>query len=31
MECSNAEENEERKLAIDAILDRNPNAFKPKI
>jgi len=30
-DCANKEGNEERKLAIDAILDRNPNAFKPKI
>ena len=30
-DCSNHEDKEERKLAIDAILDRNPNAFKPKI
>ncbi len=31
LECSNVDDNEERKMAIDAILDRNPNAFKPKI
>jgi len=29
---NNTDENEEkRKVAIDAILDRNPNAFQPKI
>lgn len=31
VDCSNVEDNEERKQAIDAIIDRNPNAFKPKI
>eukprot|EP00349_Pseudokeronopsis_sp_Brazil_P004470 CAMPEP_0202964410 /NCGR_PEP_ID=MMETSP1396-20130829/8487_1 /ASSEMBLY_ACC=CAM_ASM_000872 /TAXON_ID= /ORGANISM="Pseudokeronopsis sp., Strain Brazil" /LENGTH=242 /DNA_ID=CAMNT_0049686487 /DNA_START=1723 /DNA_END=2451 /DNA_ORIENTATION=- len=31
LDCSNCEENEERKAAIESILDRNPNAFKPKI
>jgi protein lin-54 len=31
LDCSNVEDNEERKMAVDAILDRNPNAFKPKI
>jgi hypothetical protein len=30
-ECSNVDENEERKQAIEAIVERNPNAFKPKI
>lgn len=30
-DCSNTEDNEERKMAIEAIIDRNPNAFKPKI
>jgi hypothetical protein len=31
LDCSNQEDNEERKLAIELIIDRNPNAFKPKI
>lgn len=31
MECSNVEDNIERKQAINQIIDRNPNAFKPKI
>lgn len=30
-DCANLEDNEERKIAIEAILDRNPQAFKPKI
>ena len=30
-DCANVEDNEERKLAIEAINDRNPLAFKPKI
>jgi protein lin-54 len=30
-DCANIEDNEERKVAIDSIIDRNPNAFKPKI
>lgn len=30
-DCSNHEDNDERKLAMEAILDRNPQAFKPKI
>ena len=30
-DCANQEDHEERKLAIEAILDRNPQAFKPKI
>ncbi len=29
--CSNHVENDERNLALESILDRNPNAFKPKI
>lgn len=29
--CSNVPDNEERKKAIDSIINRNPNAFKPKI
>lgn len=30
-DCSNHEGNEERNLAMEAIKDRNPHAFKPKI
>lgn len=30
-ECSNTDDNEERKQVIEAIVDRNPLAFKPKI
>jgi hypothetical protein len=30
-DCSNHEENDERKSAMDSILERNPYAFKPKI
>ena len=30
-DCSNKEGNEERKMAMDAIVERNPTAFKPKI
>ena len=30
-DCANLEGNEQRKLAMDAIVERNPNAFKPKI
>jgi hypothetical protein len=29
--CSNQLDNPERKVVMEAILDRNPNAFKPKI
>lgn len=29
--CSNTVDNDERKLAIDSILNRNPGAFQPKI
>ncbi|CDW90377.1 UNKNOWN [Stylonychia lemnae] len=31
MDCANQDDNEERKLAMEAIVERNPNAFKPKI
>jgi hypothetical protein len=31
LDCSNAEDNDERKGAIESIIERNPNAFKPKI
>ena len=31
LDCSNVDENDERKAAIDSILDRNPLAFQPKI
>lgn len=31
LECSNIEGNEDRKVAVDQILERNPQAFLPKI
>lgn len=30
-DCANKDDNEERKLAMETIKERNPNAFKPKI
>jgi hypothetical protein len=31
LDCANTEGNPDRQYAIESILDRNPNAFKPKI